>query len=39
MLLENVRVMRMSEFLGLSVGTDMQFVIGWEEKNGYWRYS
>jgi predicted peroxiredoxin len=28
MLLENVRVIRMSEFLGLSVGTDMQLVIG-----------
>jgi predicted peroxiredoxin len=28
MLLENVRVLRMSEFLGLSVGTDMQLVIG-----------
>jgi len=27
MLLENVRVIRMSEFLGLSVGTDMQLVI------------
>lgn len=28
MLLENVRVIRMSEFLGLAVGTDMQLVIG-----------
>ena len=28
MLLENVRVMRMSEFLGLAVGTDMQLIIG-----------
>lgn len=28
MLLENVRVIRMSEFLGISVGTDMQLVIG-----------